>query len=103
MSTERVFFGGHSLGGIVLESYISGHAELAQVNFYVIQSILTSSSAQRCPLDFKTLKKISKFEDKKFDLENSDLKKSNYYIHVILGYPWVPEYIGQFGRAVSPA
>ncbi|XP_023342042.1 uncharacterized protein LOC111711823 isoform X2 [Eurytemora carolleeae] len=30
LSTERVFFGGHSLGGIVLESYISGHAELAQ-------------------------------------------------------------------------
>ena len=44
LSTERVFFGGHSLGGIVLESYISGHAELAQVKFisgaYQIQNIL---------------------------------------------------------------
>ena len=28
-STETIFFGGHSLGGIVLESYISGHADIA--------------------------------------------------------------------------
>lgn len=30
LSTEHVFFAGHSLGGIVLESYIASHAELAQ-------------------------------------------------------------------------
>ena len=30
LSTEFIFFGGHSLGGIVLESYISGHAEIAR-------------------------------------------------------------------------
>ena len=28
-ATETVFFGGHSLGGIVLESHISGHADIA--------------------------------------------------------------------------
>jgi len=28
-STDNVFFGGHSLGGIVLETYISGHADIA--------------------------------------------------------------------------
>ena len=28
-STDTVFFGGHSLGGIVLETYISGHADIA--------------------------------------------------------------------------
>jgi predicted esterase len=28
-STENIYFGGHSLGGIVLESYISGHSEIA--------------------------------------------------------------------------
>ena len=31
LDTSTVYFGGHSLGGIVLESYINGHAELAQV------------------------------------------------------------------------
>jgi len=30
LDTSTVYFGGHSLGGIVLESYINGHAELAQ-------------------------------------------------------------------------
>ena len=29
LSTDTVFHGAHSLGGIVLQSYISGHAELS--------------------------------------------------------------------------
>ena len=28
-STDTVFFGGHSLGGIVLQTFISGHADIA--------------------------------------------------------------------------
>ena len=28
-STENIYFGGHSLGGVVLESYISGHSKIA--------------------------------------------------------------------------
>ena len=28
-STYNIYFGGHSLGGIVLESYISGHSKIA--------------------------------------------------------------------------
>ena len=30
LSTDNVFFGGHSLGGIVLETYISGHSKIAE-------------------------------------------------------------------------
>jgi len=30
LDTTKLFFGGHSLGGIVLESYISGHADIAE-------------------------------------------------------------------------
>ena len=31
LDTNMVFMAGHSLGGIVLESYISGHSELTKV------------------------------------------------------------------------
>ena len=30
LDTSNVFFAGHSLGGVVLESFVSGHAELTQ-------------------------------------------------------------------------
>ena len=30
LDTSNVFFAGHSLGGVVLESYVSGHADLTQ-------------------------------------------------------------------------
>jgi len=99
LSTERVFFGGHSLGGIVLESYISGHAELAQVNFinraYVIQSILTYIILAQVPSVARWILKPLK--------KNLILKKIKFLHHMLFCNPWVPEYIGQFGPAVCPA
>ena len=81
MSTERVFFGGHSLGGIVLESYISGHAELAQVKFisgaYQIQNILKNMIWKL------TIKKKIYFQPMLFCVPMGSLKNASQFGPVV--------------------
>ena len=51
-STESVFLGGHSLGGVVLESYVSSHAKDNMMGLVLFGSFLpdTSSSNNSFPI-----------------------------------------------------